>query len=154
MRYVSSDEDCKFWDFLVLFRFPQMGPRVIHYSTRKKMPNIRLILSIICHRYFYTNHFITWFVYFLVCFGDNQLIPRNDSWHRKSSTARHFQNGRHNTAKIQHYSISKVAFNYFFLDRLSPLFLHQPFHNLVRLFPGLFWGQPIDSAGGSDSLCK
>jgi hypothetical protein len=27
--------------------------------------------------------------------------------------------GRHNTAKIQHYSISKVAFNYFFLDRLS-----------------------------------
>jgi hypothetical protein len=34
--------------------------------------------------------------------------------HRKISTARHFQNGRHNTAKIQHYSISKVAFNYFF----------------------------------------
>ena len=31
MRYVSSDQDFKFWDFLVLFRFPQMGPRVIHY---------------------------------------------------------------------------------------------------------------------------
>ena len=31
MRYVSSNEDFKFWDFLVLFRFPQMGPRVIHY---------------------------------------------------------------------------------------------------------------------------
>ena len=31
MRYVSSDEDFKFRDFLVLFRFPQMGPRVIHY---------------------------------------------------------------------------------------------------------------------------
>ena len=45
-------------------------------STRKKMPKIRLILSIISHRYFHTNHFITWFVYFLVCFGDNQLIPR------------------------------------------------------------------------------
>ena len=44
-------------------------------STRKKMPKIRLILSIICHCYFDTNHFITWFVYFLVCFGDNQLIP-------------------------------------------------------------------------------
>ena len=29
--YVSSDEDFKFWDFLALFRFPQMGPRVIHY---------------------------------------------------------------------------------------------------------------------------
>ena len=45
-------------------------------STRKKMPKIRLILSIICHRYFNTNYFITWFVYFMVCFGDNQLIPR------------------------------------------------------------------------------
>ena len=44
-------------------------------STRKKRPKIRLILSIICHRYFDTNHFITWFVYFLVCFGDSQLIP-------------------------------------------------------------------------------
>ena len=44
-------------------------------STRKKMPKIRLILSIICHRYFDTNHFIIWFVYFLVCFGNNQLIP-------------------------------------------------------------------------------
>jgi hypothetical protein len=44
-------------------------------STRKKMPKIRLTLSIICHRYFDTNHFITWFVYFLICFGDNQLIP-------------------------------------------------------------------------------
>ena len=39
------------------------------------MPNIRLTLSIIYHRYFDTNHFITWFVYFLFCFGDNQLIP-------------------------------------------------------------------------------
>jgi hypothetical protein len=45
-------------------------------STRKKMPKIRLIFSIIRHRYFDTNHFITWFVYFLVCFGNNQLIPR------------------------------------------------------------------------------
>ena len=44
-------------------------------STRKKMPKIRLTLSIICHRYFDTNHFINWFVYFLICFGDNQLIP-------------------------------------------------------------------------------
>jgi hypothetical protein len=30
------------------------------------------------------------------------------------STGRHFQNGRHNTAKIQHCSISKVAFKLFF----------------------------------------
>jgi hypothetical protein len=27
-----ADEDFKFWDFLVLFRFPQMGPCVIHYD--------------------------------------------------------------------------------------------------------------------------
>jgi hypothetical protein len=49
-------------------------------STRKKMPKIRLTLSIICHRYFDTNHFITWFVYFLFCFGDNQLIPGVGGW--------------------------------------------------------------------------
>ena len=30
------------------------------------------------------------------------------------STGLHFQNGRHNTAKIQHCSISKVAFDLFF----------------------------------------
>jgi hypothetical protein len=47
-------------------------------SSRKKMPKIRLILSINCHRYFDTNHFITWYVYFLVCFGDNQLNPRRE----------------------------------------------------------------------------
>jgi hypothetical protein len=34
-----------------------------------------------------------------------------DSRHRKISTGLHFQNGHHNTAKIQHCSISKVAFN-------------------------------------------
>jgi hypothetical protein len=31
---------------------------------------------------------------------------RIDSWHRKISTGRHFQNGHHNTAQIQHCSIS------------------------------------------------
>jgi hypothetical protein len=29
-----------------------------------------------------------------------------DSWHRKISTGRHFQNGHHNTAQIQHCPIS------------------------------------------------
>jgi hypothetical protein len=29
-------------------------------------------------------------------------MSRFDSWHRKISTGRHFQNGRHNTAQIQH----------------------------------------------------
>jgi hypothetical protein len=37
-----------------------------------------------------------------------------DSRHRKISTSLHFQNGHHNTAKIQHCLISKVAFNLFF----------------------------------------
>ena len=41
-------------------------------------------------------------------------MSRNDFWHRKFSIGRHFQNGRHNTAQIQHCSISKVAFNLFF----------------------------------------
>ena len=34
------------------------------------------------------------------------MMSRNDSWHWKISTGRHFQNGRHNTAKIQHCPIS------------------------------------------------
>ena len=33
-------------------------------------------------------------------------MSRNDSWHRKISTGRHFQNGHHNTTQIQHCSIS------------------------------------------------
>jgi hypothetical protein len=40
----------------------------------------------------------------------------------------------------------------YFVHNLSPLFWHQPFHNLVRLFPGLFWGQPIDFAVGRGCL--
>jgi hypothetical protein len=44
-------------------------------------------------------------------FDFNVLI---DSRHWKISTGLHFQNGRHNTAKVQHCSISKVAFNLFF----------------------------------------
>ena len=38
----------------------------------------------------------------------------------------------------------------YFVHNLSPLFWHQPFHNLVRLVPGLFWGQPIDSVRGGE----
>jgi hypothetical protein len=33
-------------------------------------------------------------------------MSRIDSWYRKISTGRHFQNGCHNTAQIQHCSIS------------------------------------------------
>ena len=34
------------------------------------------------------------------------MMSRIDSWHWKISTGRHFQNGHHNTAKIQHCPIS------------------------------------------------
>ena len=46
------------------------------------------------------------------------MMSRIDSWYWKFFTGPHFQNGRHNTAKIQHCSISKVALIYF-LNRLS-----------------------------------
>jgi hypothetical protein len=36
-------------------------------------------------------------------------MSRNDSWHRNISTGRHFQNGHHNTAQIQHCSISTTT---------------------------------------------
>ena len=49
-------------------------------------------------------------------------MSRIDSRHRKISTDRHLQNGRHNTAKIQHSSISKVAFDLFFKPVASGLF--------------------------------
>jgi hypothetical protein len=32
------------------------------------------------------------------------MMSRIDSWHWKISTGRHFQNGHHNTAQIQHIS--------------------------------------------------
>ena len=53
-----------------------------------------------------------------------ELIPDIE----KISTGRHFQNGRHNTAKIQHCSISKVAFDLFFKPVVSGRFgrLHNP----------------------------
>jgi hypothetical protein len=34
------------------------------------------------------------------------MMSRNDSGHRKISTGRHFENGHHSTAQIQHCSIS------------------------------------------------
>ena len=52
---------------------------------------------------------------------------RIDSQHRKISTGLHFQNDHHNTAKIQHCSISKVAFDLFFKPVVSGQFGR--FHN-------------------------
>jgi hypothetical protein len=40
------------------------------------------------------------------------MMSRIDSWHRKISTGRHFQNGRHNTAKIQHCRIAHLMVTY------------------------------------------
>jgi hypothetical protein len=37
---------------------------------------------------------------------DHIMMSRIDSWYRKISTGRHFQNGHHNTTQIQHCSIS------------------------------------------------
>ena len=45
-----------------------------------------------------------------------------DTRHRKISTGLHFQNGHHNTAKIQHCSISKVAFDSIFKPVVSGQF--------------------------------
>jgi hypothetical protein len=42
--------------------------------------------------------------------------------HRQIFTGLHFQNGCHNTAKIQHCSISKVAFDLFFKPVVSGWF--------------------------------
>ena len=44
------------------------------------------------------------------------------SRHWKISTGRHFQNGHHNTAQIQHCSISRVAFDLFFKPVVSGQF--------------------------------
>ena len=49
-------------------------------------------------------------------------MSRIDSRNRKISTGRHFQNGHHNTAKIQDCSISKVAFDLFFKPVVSGRF--------------------------------
>jgi hypothetical protein len=43
-------------------------------------------------------------------------------YHRKISAGLHFQNGHHNTANIQHCSISKVAFDLFFKPVVSGRF--------------------------------
>jgi hypothetical protein len=57
-----------------------------------------------------------------------------DSWHRKISTGLHFQNGHHNTAKIQHCSISKVAFDLFFKPVVSGRFERLYNHILLYFF--------------------
>jgi hypothetical protein len=50
------------------------------------------------------------------------VINLLDSRHRKISPGLHFQNGHHNTAKIQYCSISNVAFDLFFKPVVSGRF--------------------------------
>ena len=67
----------------------------------------------------YYNHILLLLLFFSFSFlsADHELVhgrsrelldrmSRIDSWHRQISTGRHFQNGHHNTAQIQHCSIS------------------------------------------------
>jgi hypothetical protein len=55
------------------------------------------------------------------------------------STDLHFLNGRHNTAKIQHCSISKVAFDLFFKPvvsgRIFTHFLCRVLAAILKIFP-------------------
>jgi hypothetical protein len=55
---------------------------------------------------------------------------------RKISTGRHFQNGHHNTAKIQHCSISKVVFDLFFKPVVSGRFgrLHNRYIIIISCY--------------------
>jgi hypothetical protein len=73
-------------------------------------------------------------------------MSRTDSWHWKISTGRHFQNGRHNIAKIQHSSISKVVFDLFFKPVVSGRFgrLHNRNINVRNFnFPIGFYSNPL-----------
>jgi hypothetical protein len=54
--------------------------------------------------------------------GHHNLPTYEMSLKLEISTSLYFQNGHHNTAKIQHCSISKVAFNLFFKPVVSGRF--------------------------------
>ena len=74
----------------------------------------------------------------------NMYISKPLRWKHLELSEKKIKNQQEKNAKITIY----------FVHNMSPLFWHQPFHNLVRLFHGLFWGQPIDSAEESGSFCK
>ena len=77
---------------------------------------VRFQLNFIC-RYIMMSRIDSWQIQH--CSISTSWI---DSRHWKISTGLHFQNERHNTAKIQHCSISKVAFNLFFKPVVSGRF--------------------------------
>jgi hypothetical protein len=61
------------------------------------------------------------------------------------STGRHFQNGCHNTAQIQHCSISKVAFNLFFKPVVSGRFGR--LHSIMAVILKMATGRNFSMAG-------
>jgi hypothetical protein len=75
MRYVSSDGDFKFWDFLVLFRFPQMEPRVIHYYRFQ------------CFCPVFRINWLTSSKMFLICLHSLKTKPFVHVWGRKSRSS-------------------------------------------------------------------
>jgi hypothetical protein len=76
------------------------------------------------------------------------MMSRIDSWHRYISTGRHFQNGHHNTAQIQHCPIS-TPFD-MWLDWMVEIFQCQESIRDIIIYPHIklwwyrtmlnFWG--------------
>jgi hypothetical protein len=107
-----------------------------HMWVDYDVPNWLLTL-----KFFYRSPFSKW----PSQYHTNQHCSISTSWidsrHRKISTSLHFQNGHHNTAKIQHCLISKVAFNLFFKPWTCP-----------RQISGTT-GQNIMKLGGVIDIC-
>jgi hypothetical protein len=70
-------------------------------------------------------------------------MSRIDSRHWKFSTCLHFQDGRHNTAKTQHCSISKVAFDLFFKPVVSGRFGRLHNHWLIIISCYYYFSSPF-----------
>jgi hypothetical protein len=60
-------------------------------------------------------------------------MSRIDSWHWKISTGRHFQNGHHNTAQIQHCSISTSWINSWHRKISTGLHFQNGHHNTAKI---------------------
>ena len=71
---------------------------------------------------FYRSPFLKWSLQYLTNSTLFELKVLNWFPTSEISTGLHFQNGRHNTTKFQHCSISKVAFNLFFKPVVSGRF--------------------------------
>jgi hypothetical protein len=61
------------------------------------------------------------------------MMSRIDSWHRKISTGRHFQNGHHNTAQIHHGSISMFWIDFRHRKMSTGLHFQNGRHNTAKI---------------------